>query len=361
MCNVSVLVTGGAGYVGSHVIVELLGAGCDVVVADNFHNSRPGQDGDMPESLRRVQQITGREVTFHRVDLLDEDAVDAVFSQHRFDCVIHAAGYKSVGESWKVPLEYYRNNIGGTIILVDAMKKHGVRRLIFSSSSTVYGTPEYLPVDENHPTGRNCTNPYGRTKFMVEEMLRDIGSTEKGWSIVLLRYFNPAGAHSSGEIGEDSQGTPKNLVPLVAQVAIGRRERLHVHGNDYDTPDGTCVRDYVHVMDLAKGHVVAVNKIMTGSLTGIKTYNMNGGTGGASVLEVIAAFQEASGVRVPYDVLERRPGDVAKMVASSKLARDELGWKAEKSLFHMCEDVWRWQKKNPTGYARTGSQNSTRS
>lgn len=349
MSKGSIFVTGGAGYVGSHTVLELLNAGYDVVVMDNLHNAHPGKDGKMPESLRRVQELAGKSVTFYKADLLDEQGIDDIFKKHRFDCVIHFAALKAVGESWQIPLDYYRTNLGGTVNLLGAMRKHGVRKLVFSSSCTVYGVPQYLPIDEDHPTGQSCTNPYGRTKYFIEEVLKDLSASEKGWSIVLLRYFNPVGAHESGYIGEDPQGVPNNLMPYVSQVAIGRRSELSIFGNDFDTRDGTGVRDYVHVVDLAKGHVATLNKVMAGEIEGCKPYNL--GTGrGSSVLEVIAAFEQASGAKIPYQVVGRRQGDVDELFAIPQRAETELGWKAEKSLYDMCKDTWNWQKKNPNGF-----------
>ncbi|CAN8025322.1 unnamed protein product, partial [Ixodes persulcatus] len=311
------------------------------------------KDGKMPESLRRVQELAGgKPITFYKADLLDQDGIDAIFQKaihHKFDCVIHFAALKAVGESWQIPLDYYRVNLGGTVNLLEVMRKHGVKRLIFSSSCTVYGVPQYLPLDEDHPTGQRCTNPYGRTKYFIEEVLKDLSASEKGWTIVLLRYFNPVGAHESGDIGEDPQGTPNNLMPYVSQVAIGRRSELSVFGNDFDTPDGTGVRDYVHVVDLAKGHVATLDKVVAGSLSGCRAFNL--GTGrGFSVLEVIAAFEQASGAKIPYRVVERRQGDVDQLFAMPTLASQELGWRAEKSLLDMCKDMWNWQKKNPNGF-----------
>lgn len=349
MSKGSIFVTGGAGYVGSHTVLELLNVGYDVVVMDNFHNAHPDKEGKMPESLRRVQELTGKTVTFYKADLLDQDDIDGIFKKHRFDCVIHFAALKAVGESWQIPLDYYRNNLGGTVNLLDVMRNHGVRKLIFSSSCTVYGVPQYLPIDEDHPTGQSCTNPYGRTKYFIEEMLKDLSVSEKGWSIVLLRYFNPVGAHESGYIGEDPQGVPNNLMPYVSQVAIGRRPELSVFGNDFETHDGTGVRDYIHVVDLAKGHVATLEKVMAGDINGCKPYNL--GTGhGSSVLDVITAFEKASGVKVPYKVVARRQGDVDELFAVPTRAEQELGWKAEKSLYDMCKDMWNWQKKNPNGF-----------
>ncbi|KAL1469438.1 hypothetical protein MTO96_025047 [Rhipicephalus appendiculatus] len=350
----NIFVTGGAGYVGSHTVLELLNAGYDVVVMDNYHNAHPDKEGQMPESLRRVQELTGKTLTFYKADLKDQASIDEIFKKHHFDCVIHFAALKAVGESWQIPLAYYRTNLGGTVNLLDVMRSHGVKKFIFSSSCTVYGIPKYLPIDENHPTGQSCTNPYGRTKYFIEEMLKDLSASEEGWSIVLLRYFNPVGAHESGYIGEDPQGIPNNLMPYVSQVAIGRRSELSVFGNDFNTRDGTGVRDYVHVVDLAKGHVVTLDKVMAGKIQGCKPFNL--GTGrGSSVLEVIAAFEQASGVKIPYKIVDRRQGDVDELYAIPNLAEEELGWKAEKSLYDMCKDMWNWQKKNPNGFLETAN------
>lgn len=350
----SIFVTGGGGYVGSHTVLELLNEDYNVIVMDNYHNAHPDKEGKMPESLRRVQELAGKSICFYKADLLDQASLDAIFQKHKFDCVIHFAALKAVGESWQIPLDYYRTNLGGTVNLLDAMRKHGVKNFIFSSSCTVYGVPQYLPLDEEHPTGQACTNPYGRTKYFIEEMLKDLNASEKGWTIVLLRYFNPVGAHESGHIGEDPQGIPNNLMPFVSQVAVGRLPELSVFGNNFDTPDGTGVRDYVHVVDLAKGHVATLNKVMAGGLSGCKAFNL--GTGqGSSVLEVIAAFEKASGIKIPFKVVQRRQGDVDQLFAVPTRAEEELGWKAEKSLLDMCKDMWNWQKKNPHGFSGTAN------
>ncbi|XP_032156668.1 UDP-glucose 4-epimerase isoform X2 [Sapajus apella] len=314
-----VLVTGGAGYIGSHTVLELLEAGYLPVVIDNFHNAFRG-GGSMPESLRRVQELTGRAVEFEEMDILDQAALQRLFKKHSFVAVIHFAGLKAVGESVQKPLDYYRVNLTGTIQLLEIMRAHGVKNLVFSSSATVYGNPQYLPLDEAHPTG-GCTNPYGKSKFFIEEMIRDLCQADKTWNAVLLRYFNPTGAHASGCIGEDPQGIPNNLMPYVSQVAIGRREALNVFGNDYDTEDGTGVRDYIHVVDLAKGHIAALRKL-----------------------------KEQCGCRIPYKVVARREGDVAACYANPSLAHEELGWTAALGLDRMCEDLWRWQKQNPSGF-----------
>ncbi|XP_055253657.1 UDP-glucose 4-epimerase [Moschus berezovskii] len=340
-----VLVTGGAGYIGSHTVLELLEAGYSPMVIDNFHNAIRG-GGSMPESLRRVQELTGRSVEFEEMDILDQAALQRLFKKHSFMAVIHFAGLKAVGESVQKPLDYYRVNLTGTIQLLEIMRAHGVKNLVFSSSATVYGNPQYLPLDEAHPTG-GCTNPYGKSKFFIEEMIRDLCQADKAWNAVLLRYFNPIGAHASGCIGEDPQGIPNNLMPYVSQVAIGRREVLNVFGNDYDTEDGTGVRDYIHVVDLAKGHIAALRKLK--EQCGCRIYNLGTGTG-YSVLQMVQAMEKASGKKIPYKVVARREGDVAACYANPSLALKELGWSAALGLDRMCEDLWRWQKQNPSGF-----------
>jgi UDP-glucose 4-epimerase len=334
----SILVTGGAGYIGSHTCVELLNAGYDLVVVDNFSNSKI-------ESLNRIKEITGKEVTFYEVDLLNREAVEMIFKQHSIEAVIHFAGLKAVGESVSIPLHYYHNNITGTLILCDVMKQYGVKNLVFSSSATVYGMPERVPISEDFPLG--ATNPYGRTKLMIEEILRDLYVADDSWSIALLRYFNPIGAHESGRIGEDPNGIPNNLMPFITQVAVGKLKQLSVFGNDYPTVDGSGVRDYIHVVDLAHGHLKALEKVM--SANGVEAYNLGTGTG-YSVLEIVAAFEKASGAKVPYRIVDRRPGDVAVCYADAAKAKDELGWVATRGIEEMCQDSWRWQKGNPEGY-----------
>lgn len=342
-----ILVTGGAGYIGSHTLVELLTAGHEAVVVDNLSNSSS-------ESIRRVEKISGRSVPFYKVDIRDREGLEKVFSEHSFDCCIHFAGLKAVGESVVKPWEYYENNIGGTLILTDVMRKHGCKNIIFSSSSTVYGDPETIPVTEETPKGI-CTNPYGKTKSMLEDILSDLNAADvktqdpNPWNVVLLRYFNPIGAHKSGLIGEDPSGIPNNLMPYITQVAVGKREMLHVFGNDYDTPDGTGVRDYIHVVDLAKGHVDALKAIER--KCGVAIYNL--GTGkGYSVLEIVKAFEKASGIKIPYVIDPRRPGDIAANYADASKAEKELGWKAENGIEEMCADSWNWQKNNPDGYGK---------
>lgn len=335
----AILVTGGAGYIGSHTVVELLEAGYDVVVCDNLSNSSM-------KSLERVEKITGKKVKFRLADIRDRAAMDSIFNNEKIDSVIHFAGLKAVGESVAKPWEYYDNNIAGTLVLVDVMRQHGCKNMIFSSSATVYGDPAFIPITEECPKGK-CTNPYGWTKSMLEQILSDIQYADKEWNIVLLRYFNPIGAHKSGLIGENPNGIPNNLMPYVTQVAVGKREKLSVFGNDYDTHDGTGVRDYIHVVDLAKGHVCAVAKLA--EKCGLKVYNLGTGNG-YSVLDIVHNFEEATGVKVPYVIAPRRPGDIATCYASAALAEKELGWKAQYGIREMCEDSWRWQKNNPNGF-----------
>ncbi len=335
----AVLVTGGAGFIGSHTVVELQEAGYDVVVIDNLSNSTD-------KSLQRVQEITGKPVKFYKVDIRDREGLEKVFAAENIDSCIHFAGLKAVGESVAKPWEYYENNIGGTLVLLDVMKKHGVKNIIFSSSSTVYGDPDSVPVTEESPV-KKCTNPYGSTKSMQETIFTDIYNADKEWNIVLLRYFNPIGAHPSGKIGENPNGIPNNLMPYITQVAVGKRPFLGVFGNDYPTPDGTGVRDYIHVVDLAKGHVKALDRLKANC--GLAIYNL--GTGkGYSVLEIVKNFEEASGVKIPYEIQARRPGDIAENYADASKAEREMGWKAEKGIREMCEDSWRWQKNNPNGF-----------
>jgi UDP-glucose 4-epimerase len=335
----NVLVTGGAGFIGSHTVVELLTRGFGVTVVDNFSNSKP-------EALRRVAEIAGRAPAFFEADLTDEKKTDEVFASAKFDAVIHFAGLKAVGESVSQPLRYYGNNLESTLVLLRSMKKHGVKNIVFSSSATVYGVPKSVPITEDFPL--SATNPYGQTKLMIENMLRDIHHAEPEMGIALLRYFNPIGAHKSGRIGEDPNGIPNNLMPYISQVAIGKLQKLRVFGNDYPTRDGTGVRDYIHVVDLAIGHVAALNRLAAhpGELV-----TVNLGTGnGYSVLEMVKAFEEASGRPVPYEIVARRPGDVAECYADPSRALSLLGWKAERGLKEMCEDAWRWQSGNPDGY-----------
>lgn len=327
-----ILLTGGAGFIGSHTIVELDNAGYEVVVVDNFVNSKK-------ESLERVAQIIGKQVPYYKADIRDREAIEAVFSEHQFDAVIHFAGLKAVGESVAKPLEYYENNMSGTFVLLDVMRKHGCKNIIFSSSATVYGDPAIIPITEECPKGQ-CTNPYGQTKSMLEEVLKDVQRADTEWNVVLLRYFNPIGAHASGLIGENPNGIPNNLMPYITQTAIGIRKELGVFGNDYDTPDGTGVRDYIHVVDLALGHVAALKAIER--KCGLAVYNL--GTGhGYSVLDVVKAFEKANGLHVPYKIMPRRPGDIATCYCDPSKAKRELGWEAKYGIEDMCRDSWRFQ------------------
>ena len=335
----AILVTGGAGYIGSHTVVELQEAGYDVVVIDNLSNSSE-------KSLKRVEKITGRPVTFYKVDILDREGLEKVFAAESIDCCIHFAGLKAVGESVAKPWEYYYNNISGTLTLVDVMRKHGVKNIIFSSSATVYGNPAFIPITEACPKGE-ITNPYGQTKGMLEQILMDMQKADPEWNVILLRYFNPIGAHKSGTIGENPNGIPNNLMPYITQVAVGKLKELGVFGNDYDTHDGTGVRDYIHVVDLARGHVKAIEKIR--QKPGIEIYNLGTGTG-YSVLDIVRNFEEASGVKIPYVIKDRRAGDIATCYSDASKAEKELGWKAKYGIREMCEDSWRWQKNNPNGY-----------
>jgi len=334
------LVTGGAGYIGSHTCVELSGAGHELVVVDNLSNSSE-------ESLKRVQAITGRAIVFHKVDLLDRRGLEDIFRNNKIEAVIHFAGLKAVGESVSVPLRYYHNNITGTLVLCEVMAAAGVKNIVFSSSATVYGDPSRMPITEDFPL--SATNPYGRTKLMIEEILRDLNKADREWNTVILRYFNPVGAHVSGRIGEDPRGIPNNLVPYVSQVAVGKLKELSVFGDDYRTRDGTGVRDYIHVVDLALGHLSALERFKCEPA--VSVYNL--GTGrGYSVLEVIRAFEKASGRKVPYRLVARRPGDIAECYADPAKANRELGWSAERGIEQMCADAWRWQSTNPDGYGK---------
>ena len=335
----NVLVTGGAGYIGSHTCVELLQRDMGVVVVDNLVNSSP-------KAIERVEQITGKHVDFYVKDVRDREAMNAIFDKHRIDCVIHFAGLKAVGESVAMPLEYYDNNLFSTVTLCEVMRDHGVKNIVFSSSATVYSGDNEMPLREASRTGM-CTNPYGWTKYMSEQILRDTAKSDNDWAIVLLRYFNPIGAHSSGLIGEDPRGIPNNLMPFISQVAIGRREYLNVFGDDYDTHDGTGVRDYIHVVDLARGHVAAINYMQQHK--GESVFNLGTGNG-YSVLDMVHAFEKVTGRKVPYRIAPRRPGDLATVYASPDKSAEELGWKAEYGLEDMCRDTWAWQSKNPMGY-----------
>lgn len=335
----AILVTGGTGYIGSHTVVELQNCGYDVVVCDNLSNSSE-------KSLERIQMITGKPVKFYLADIRDRAAMNQIFDNESIDSVIHFAGLKAVGESVAKPWEYYDNNITGTLTLLDVMRQHDVKNIIFSSSATVYGDPAFVPITEECPKGQ-CTNPYGWTKSMLEQILTDIQKADPAWNVVLLRYFNPIGAHKSGLIGEDPNGIPNNLMPYVTQVAIGKRPELGVFGNDYDTHDGTGVRDYIHVVDLAVGHVKALIKIE--EKAGLKIYNLGTGNG-YSVLDIVHNFESATGVHVPYSIQPRRPGDIATCYASADKAKEELGWVAENDIRDMCADSWKWQQMNPNGY-----------
>ena len=337
--KMNILLTGGAGYIGSHTIIELDKAGHSVVVVDNLVNSNP-------ESLRRVANIIGKEFPFYEVDVRDKEALSKVFDENQFDAVIHFAGLKAVGESVSKPLEYYHNNMTGTFILLDVMRQHDCKNIIFSSSATVYGDPVIIPITEECPKG-HCTNPYGQTKSMLEEVLMDVQKADPEWNVVLLRYFNPIGAHQSGIIGEDPNGIPNNLMPYITQTAVGIRKELGIFGNDYDTPDGTGVRDYIHVCDLASGHVAALKAIER--KCGLGIYNL--GTGhGYSVLDVVNAFMKVNGVNVPYVIKPRRPGDIATCYCKPAKAKTELGWETKYGIEEMCRDSWNWQKNNPQGY-----------
>ena len=337
-----ILVTGGAGYIGSHTVVELLNAGHDVVVVDNLCNSSK-------KSLARVKKITGKPVAFYKVDIRDAKRLNAVLDKEGpFGAAIHFAALKAVGESTKIPLKYYNNNLGGTFTLLQCLGDHGCKNIVFSSSATVYGEPKSVPIREDFPTP-GCTNPYGWTKLMMEQVFKDVQKADPEWNVILLRYFNPIGAHKSGLIGEDPAGIPNNLLPYVAQVAVGRRAELNVFGNDYPTPDGTGIRDYIHVVDLAIGHLKAIEKLEKNPQLGLKIYNLGTGNG-YSVLQVVKAFEKASKRPVPYKICPRRPGDIAECWADPSLAAQELGWKAERGIDEMCADAWRWQKKNPYGY-----------
>ncbi len=334
-----ILITGGAGYIGSHTCVELLAAGCELVVVDNLCNSKR-------EALHRVEAISREKVTFFELDLRDQPGLKRIFAEHAIDAVIHFAGLKAVGESVKKPLQYYDVNVTGSLMLFEAMAAANVKTLVFSSSATVYGDPQSVPIREHFPL--SATNPYGRSKLMIEDILRDLYRADASWRIALLRYFNPVGAHTSGKIGEDPNGIPNNLMPIVAQVASGKREAVSVYGNDYPTRDGTGVRDYIHVMDLARGHVKALDALRTRE--GLMTLNLGTGNG-YSVLDVVRAFEKASGRPVPYKIAPRRPGDIAECFADPALAADTIGWRAEMDMDKMCADAWRWQSANPNGFA----------
>lgn len=335
----AILVAGGAGFIGSHTVIELQDAGYEVVVVDNLSNSSE-------KSLERVEKITGKPVKFYKADVIDREKMNEIFETEKIDAVINFAGLKAVGESVAKPWEYYYNNIAGTLVLTDVMRKHNCKSIIFSSSATVYGDPAMIPITEECPKGQ-CTNPYGWTKSMLEQILTDMQKADSEWNVILLRYFNPIGAHESGTIGENPNGIPNNLMPYVTQVAVGKLKELGVFGDDYDTPDGTGVRDYIHVVDLANGHVKAVKKLEENP--GLKIYNL--GTGkGYSVLDIVHNFEAATGVKIPYVIKPRRPGDIATCYSDAALAKKELGWEAKRGIKEMCEDSWRWQSNNPNGY-----------
>lgn len=333
-----ILVTGGSGYIGSHTCVELLNAGYDVVVLDNLSNSKE-------ESLKRVQQITGKSITFIKGDIRDRSIYDAIFTEHNIDACVHFAGLKAVGESVQKPMEYYENNINGTLVLCDALRRYGVKKLVFSSSATVYGDPHMVPITEDFPL--HTTNPYGSSKLMIEQILTDLHHADPSWDITLLRYFNPVGAHESGMIGEDPNGIPNNLMPFITQVAVGKRPKLHVFGDNYPTPDGTGVRDYIHVVDLSLGHVRALDAMA--QYPGLNVYNLGRGEG-YSVLQMVHAFEQATGKTIPYEITARRPGDIATCYADASKAAEELHWTANRDIEAMCRDSWRWQSQNPEGY-----------
>ncbi len=336
----AILVTGGAGFIGSHTCVELLNAGYEIVVVDNYYNSNP-------KSLERVKELTGKDFKSYECDIRDSEGMDKIFKENKIDAVIHFAGLKAVGESCQKPIEYYDNNIGGTLKLCDVMRNNGCKNIVFSSSATVYGMKNVSPLKETMKTG-GTTNPYGTTKYMIEIILEDIYKSDNEWNVTLLRYFNPIGAHESGRIGENPSGIPNNLMPYITQVAIGKRPFLSVYGNDYDTPDGTCIRDYIHVVDLADGHVKAVNNILDGK-KGVQIFNL--GTGkGYSVLDIVKAFSKAYGKELPYKIAPRRPGDLAVCFSDPSKAKEVLGWEAKRGIDDMCRDSWNWQSKNPNGY-----------
>lgn len=332
-----ILVTGGAGFIGSHTCVELLNAGYEIAVIDNFSNSKP-------ESLKRIKQITGKDFKFYEADLLNRDAVEQIFNENKIDAVIHFAGLKAVGESVAMPIEYYHNNIGSTLVLCDVMRKHGCKKIVFSSSATVYGNPKSVPISEDFPL--STTNPYGSTKLMIEQILRDLYVSDNEWSIALLRYFNPIGAHESGLIGENPNGIPNNLVPYVALVALGKLDHLNVFGGDYPTKDGTGVRDFIHVVDLSLGHIKAVEKVM--STTGVDAYNLGTGNG-YSVLEIVKAYEKACGRPIKYEIVDRRPGDIAECYANPEKSKKELGWEAKLGIEEMCASSWKFTINNPDG------------
>lgn len=336
----AILVTGGAGFIGSHTCVALTQAGYEVIIVDNYYNSSP-------KSLARINELCGKELKFYECDIRDKAGMDKIFKENKIEAVIHFAGLKAVGESCRKPIEYYDNNIGGTLVLCDVMRENGCKNIVFSSSATVYGMHNVSPLKETMQTG-GTTNPYGTTKYMIEIILEDIYKSDNEWNVTLLRYFNPIGAHKSGRIGENPNGIPNNLMPYITQVAIGKLPTLSVFGDDYDTPDGTGVRDYIHVVDLAEGHVKALDNILEGG-KGVQVFNL--GTGhGYSVLDIVKAFEKASGKQIPYKIVERRPGDIATCYSDPSKAKEVLGWEAKRGLAEMCEDSWRWQSQNPNGF-----------
>lgn len=348
MPELTILVTGGAGYVGSHTVLELLNAGHNIICIDNLHNAYKTPNVALPEILRRVEELTSKSLKFYAIDICDRNALADLFKRHKIDVVAHFAAMKAVGESCRSPLQYYQNNVGGTCTLLEAMAAANVYSFVYSSSATVYGDPKSLPIKETAETG-DCTNPYGKSKYFTEEVFKDLCKSNKSWNIISLRYFNPVGAHPSGKIGEDPNGEPNNLMPYISQVAIGKLSKLRVFGNDYDTPDGTGVRDYIHIVDLAEGHVNAIEHLSKNTIKGFVAYNL--GTGiGYSVLEMINAFAKASGRRISYEIVERRPGDIAICYADPTLAKTELQWTAKRGLDEMCADTWRWQHMNPNGF-----------
>ncbi|XP_014219149.1 UDP-glucose 4-epimerase [Copidosoma floridanum] len=344
----NILVTGGAGYIGSHTVLELLNADFQVVVIDNLSNAFRGKGHEKPECILRVEKLANKQVIFIDCDITNKKSLNDIFQKHKFFCVIHFAALKAVGESCTIPLEYYKVNVAGTLNLLEVMREYNLKRIIYSSSATVYGVPKKLPLTEEMETG-NCTNPYGKTKFMVEEILKDLCSSDKAWSVISLRYFNPVGAHQSGQIGEDPNGIPNNLMPFIAQVSVGKREFLSVYGKDYETPDGTGVRDYIHILDLASGHVKALIYQKTKNPLGFQAINLGSGNG-YSVLEVINAFEKASSKKIPYKIVDRRSGDIASSYSDASLAQKLLDWVAVKNIDDMCADTWNWQQKNPNGY-----------
>ncbi|XP_045761972.1 UDP-glucose 4-epimerase isoform X4 [Maniola jurtina] len=351
----AILVTGGAGYVGSHTVMALLereDTTHEIVVVDNLINAYRADGEKKPEPLKRIEEMTGRKIHFYDVDIRDREGLNRIFENHSIDCVIHFAALKAVGESVQKPLEYYQANIAGTCTLFEAMRKHGVYKLVYSSSCTVYGEPEKLPLDEGHPTGQGIASPYGRSKFFCEEIMKDLCRSDQKWMVISLRYFNPVGAHRSGRIGEDPAGLPNNLMPFIAQVAVGRLKELMVFGNDYPTADGTGVRDYIHVQDLADGHVKAIKLFQQPGFSGFHAVNLGTGTG-YSVLQMVKAFEKASGRKIPYKIVGRRAGDIAANYADVSLSHRLLGWRATRTLDDMCQDTWRWQSANPEGFQKS--------